>query len=189
LLDKSYLLRQAPKWSINRIGSRHQMPAPVQSWVYEPGSLTRRLRDRYGAAFTVKLVFQYWRRPFHCERELLHLGCSHQALIREVILSANEKPLLLARTVIPRATLKGTQRILSRLGNRPLGEVIFSYPKLQRMEMDYSQLKPLCWTNDIVHRIDIKEPVWGRRTIYRIKESEMLVNEFFLPELINDLHE
>ncbi|HHZ69937.1 MAG TPA: chorismate lyase [Methylococcaceae bacterium] len=189
MLQKSYLLQQAPKWSMNRIGSRHQMPVPVQSWVYEPGSLTQRLRDRYGTAFTVQLVFQQWRRPFRCEQELLHLSCSHQALIREVILSANDKPLLLARTVIPRKTLKGAQRILSRLGNRPLGEVIFSYPKLQRMEMDFSQVDPRGWGNVVADRIGITEPIWGRRTVYRIKKTEMLVNEFFLPELINDFHE
>lgn len=189
MLQKSYLLQHTPKWSMNRIGSRHQIPIPVQSWVYEPGSLTQRLRDCYGSTFTVQLLFQKWRKPFRCEQKLLHLSCSDQALIREVMLSANGKPLLLARTVIPRKTLKGAQRILSRLGNRPLGEVIFSYPKLQRMEMDFSQLEPEGWGYNLTSHLTITEAIWGRRTVYKVNESEMLVNEFFLPELINDIHE
>mgnify|MGYP000277108523 CR=1 FL=1 len=87
-------------------------------------------------------------------------------------------------TIIPIKTLKGAQRNLSRLGNRPLGEVIFSYPKLQRLEMDVSCVKTTCWTEQLREKTRIIEPVWGRRTVYAIKHREMLVNEFFLPNLV-----
>ena len=57
-------------------------------------------------------------------------------LIREVMLHSQGKPLLLARTVIPDETIKVAHRNLAHLGTRPLGEVIFSYPDLERLTMD-----------------------------------------------------
>lgn len=180
----SFLLACEPDWTVNRQGVRHQIPETVQSWIYEAGSLTQRLRDLYGDAFTVEILFHEWQKPFMSERLVLSLPQHQSTLVREVLLSAGDKPLILARTIIPVKTLKGAQRNLSRLGNRPLGEVIFSYPKLQRLEMDVSCVKTSNWTEQLKDKIRINEPVWGRRTVYAIKHREMLVNEFFLPDLV-----
>ncbi|MGJ0429317.1 chorismate--pyruvate lyase family protein [Methylobacter sp.] len=181
MATKSFLFMQEPGWFENRQGTRHCLPEDVQSWTYETGSLTQRLRDYYGSAVAVKVLQQQWSTPFLSERRLLKLPESRYSLIREVLLHADGKPLILARTIIPTRTLKAAKRSLSHLGSRPLGEVIFSYPKLNRLEMDVALTSPAVWTQAAIAEAGITGPVWGRRTVYAIRRRQMLVSEFFLP--------
>jgi len=185
LNSRSFLLKQEPNWLENRQGTRHVLPESVQSWTYEPGSLTQRLRDYYGNAVAVKLLFHRWRPPFLNERRLLQVPGQRWCLTREVLLQAHAKPLILARTIIPEQTIKGLHRDLSHLGTRPLGEVIFSYPKLERQQMDIVATEPNIWTQAAINLAGIHQTVWGRRTVYVIAEHAMLVSEFFLPEVLN----
>ena len=181
---KSILLTNEPAWFSNRMGTRHHIPADTQSWIYEPGSLTQRIRDYYGSTFAVKVLFHQRQKPFFSERRLLKQSNDQYSLIREVLLYANDKPLILARTIIPDKTLKGAQRSLSRLGNRPLGEVIFSYPKLKRLEMEICRVEEKKWSPAITQKYLLDQQVWGRRTVYAIHRRQMLVSEFFLPEIL-----
>jgi chorismate--pyruvate lyase len=185
LVNKSILYSDDPQWVVNHPGVRHRIPTNVQSWIYEPGSLTQRIKDHYGDAFAVKVLFHQWRLPFLSECRLLQQPHNKYCLTREVLLTGDKQPLILARTIIPAQTLKGTQRALSRLGNRPLGEVIFSYPKLQRLEMDIACVEISNWSSTIIDQTRIKGPQWGRRTIYAIQHRQMLVSEFFLPDVLS----
>lgn len=99
----------------------------------------------------------------------------------------NGKPLLLARTIIPDETIKVAHRNLAHLGTRPLGEVIFSYPDLERISMDFTLVSPSHWTTQVQQKANIEQPIWGRRTIYAIQNRPMLVSEFFLPEILGDM--
>jgi chorismate--pyruvate lyase len=185
LNTNSLLFTQPPLWLQSRQGSRHQLPVNIQSWIYESGSLTRRLRSVYGNAVTVSVLLQKWQVPFLSERKRLHLPEHQYSLIREVLLHADGKPLILARTVIPAGTIKIARSNLSQLGTRPLGEVIFSCPKLERLSLDITLIQPPQWTQTIRNRIAINQAIWGRRTIYAIEHQKMLVSEFFLPDLPN----
>jgi chorismate lyase len=100
------------------------------------------------------------------------------------MLHTNGKPLLLARTIIPKETIKVAHRNLAHLGTRPLGEVIFSYPDLERIAMDLTLILPLTWADQAMQKAEINQPIWGRRTIYAIQKRPMLVSEFFLPEIL-----
>ncbi|MDD5578420.1 MAG: chorismate lyase [Methylobacter sp.] len=181
---KSFLFSCEPLWIENRQGIRRTLPESVQSWTYEPGSLTKRLRSYYGSSIAVKILFHQWRTPFLSERRLLKLPENKFSLIREVLLHADGKPLIMARTIIPPKTIKVARNNLSHLGNRPLGEVIFSYPKLERMEMDVTLIHQPTWTQAAIDEAKIHQPVWGRRTVYSIRHGQMLVSEFFLPEVL-----
>lgn len=181
---KSYLFKHEPDWHEHRKGSQHQLPEAVQSWAYEAGSLTQRLRDYYGNTITVNILFHQWRSPYISESRQLHLHQQRFGLVREVMLHSNGKPLLLARTIIPKATIKVAHRNLAHLGTRPLGEVIFSYPDLERITMDLTLVTPAAWTSQAQQRASINQPIWGRRTVYAIQRRPMLVSEFFLPEIL-----
>ena len=182
--NKSFLFNREPLWLENRSGTRHTLPENVQSWTYEPGSLTQRMRDYYGNAVGVKVLLQQWNTPFLSERRLLKLHENRYSLIREVLLHADGKPLILARTIIPANTVKIAKSNLSHLGNRPLGEVIFSYPKLERIEMDVTLIEPQKWSRSICNEVSIDQAIWGRRTVYAIAHRQMLVSEFFLPGVL-----
>jgi chorismate--pyruvate lyase len=177
----SFLLTQDPLWKINHPGVKHTLPLDIQSWVYEKGSLTRRLRQHYGQSVAVEILFHRWRPAFLSECLLLGLPHQQYNLIREVLLHADGKPLILARTILPEKTIKIAKRNLSHLGTRPLGEVIFSYPKLERLELNISCVKENQWALPLTEKIDINHDVWGRRTVYAIQKQQMLVSEFFLP--------
>jgi chorismate--pyruvate lyase len=184
LTSKSFLFNREPLWRENRQGLCHKLPDGVQSWTYESGSLTQRLRSFYGGAVAVKILLQRWHKPFLSERRLLKLPEHQYSLIREVLLYANDKPLILARTIIPAATIKAAKNNLSHLGTRPLGEIIFSYPKLERVTMDITLINPSTWTQSALAEATINQPIWGRRTVYAIAHKQMLVSEFFLPEVL-----
>lgn len=185
-MKKSVLYLAEPDWKTNHPGIHRIIPEKTASWIYEPESITRRLRCLYNNQINVKLLFHQHCLPFLSEGKLLKQQGNHYCLTREVMLSSNNKPLILARTIIPKKTLQGAQRILSRLGNKPLGEVIFSYPKLQRLEMQIAKIEPSHWLPKIKHQVDLNQPVWARRTIYAIKDRQLLVSEFFLPEITNN---
>ncbi len=180
----SFLYQEEPEWFSSRPGIHQNIPLAAQSWIYEPGSLTQRLRSIYGNEISVQILFHTRQKPFLSERRMLDLPHSQYSLIREVRLNIGNTPLILARTIIPTSTLKGARRILSRLGNRPLGEVIFSYPKLHRLEMDIALIEPDHWSDQLSNQVKIDQPIWGRRTVYAIKHKQLLVSEFFLPEIL-----
>ena len=182
---KSYLFRHEPQWHEHRKGAHHCLPENVQSWAYESGSLTQRLRDYYGGEIEVKILFHEWRMPYLSEYRLLKLPLRRYGLTREVLLHTGDKPLLLARTVIPNDTIKAAHRNLAHLGTRPLGEIIFSYPDLERITMDLALIPECAWTAQAGQIANINEPIWGRRTVYAIQNRSMLVSEFFLPEILD----
>ncbi|MDP2902828.1 MAG: chorismate lyase [Methylovulum sp.] len=184
MVIKSVLFNREPVWHENRQGTRHKFPETVQSWLYESGSLTQRLRSCYGNAVAVDVLLQHWFTPFLSERLLLKQAEHRYCLIREVLLHADGKPLILARTIIPTGTIKVARSNLSQLGTRPLGEVIFACPKLERRAMAVTLIKPSLWTPAASAITDTAQPIWGRRTVYAIKHKPMLVSEFFLPEIV-----
>lgn len=182
---KSLLLAQEPNWIVSRPGEHHTIPLSAQSWIYEPGSITQRLRSYYGDAVKVKILLNCRRLPFLSECKRLKLNPGRYTLTREVLLHADGKPLVLARTLIPEKTIKAARRNLAHLGTKPLGEVIFSYPKLAKLEMDFALIAPPFWTPLAVNEAHIEQPLWARRTVYAIRHKPLLVNEFFLPEVLD----
>jgi chorismate lyase len=184
LTTKSFLFNREPVWHEHRRGSHHHLPDNVQSWAYETGSLTQRLRDYYGNTIAVTILFHQWRIPFLSERRQLQLPQHRYGLTREVMLHQQGKPLLLARTIIPEETIKVAHRNLSHLGTRPLGEVIFSYPDLERITMDLTLISPARWMPQAKKTANIDQTIWGRRTVYAIQKRPMLVSEFFLPGIL-----
>lgn len=176
----SFLFTQDPQWKKNRPGIKQTLPANVNSWVNEKNSITKRLRSFYGQAVSVEILFHRWKPAYLSERNLLRLPHQQFNLIREVLLHIDGKPLILARSILPEQTIKIAKRNLSHLGTRPLGEVIFSYPKLERLELNTCCISNNLWTPAILNRIDTTQQIWGRRTVYAIQQQKMLVSEFFM---------
>jgi len=184
LKNKGYLFEREPCWFTSQSGTRRTLPSPIASWLYERKSLTARLRRNCFHCFQVQVLAQSWRRPFAEEAKLLDLSPHRRALVREVRLECNGTPLIAARTVIPSETLYGARRRLSRLGARPLGEVIFSFPRLKRLDLMLTYLETNDWSSSAATDLGIQENVWGRRTLYSIGGPKLVVCEFFLPTVI-----
>jgi len=185
LRNKSRLYDQDPTWFCKQLHSRLDIPANAASWINELGSITQRLRNHYGDSVRVEVLNQHWQRAFISESRLLKVPPAKYILTREVLIYADNTPLVLARTIIPKSTLQSAQQNLSHLGNRPLGEVIFSYPKLKRLALEVAQIEQQDWASSIQAKTSMKEDLWGRRTVYSLHQHPLLVNEFFLPSILN----
>ncbi len=181
---RSYLFTRAPRWHQYDFGAQKQLSDSLQSWLTETGSLTQRLKKQYNNQFRVDVQIQNWAHCFHDETAILNQPQHRYQLIREVILQGGNQPVILARTVIPPETLAFANQKLSRLGTKPLGEVIFAYPDLKILKRQYSALP-----NDVLSSVfreiyPANQPLWGRQTIYLIKNHPLMVSEFFLSPLI-----
>lgn len=164
---------------------RRNLPADLADWLLNSGSLTRRLRQQCRSHFQVRILGQGWSRPIADESRVLGLRLGAWAWIREVQLLGDHQPWVFARTLIPADTLRGRGRRLTRLGSRPLGEVLFADPGVRRGPVEIARIAA-------GHRLhqrafaDCPEPpdlLWGRRSLFWIAERPLLVCEIFLPDL------
>jgi chorismate--pyruvate lyase len=87
---------------------------------------------------------------------------------------------------MPRQTLVGRLRRLADLGTRPLGATLFADPSMRRGPVEVARLMP----DQGLHRLVAgavpecaKQPVWGRRSVFRLSDKPLLVYELFLPEI------
>jgi chorismate--pyruvate lyase len=173
-----------PEWGDWRSQRLRDLPVGLSNWLLESGSLTRKVIQACGqGCFRVRLLHQGWGAPLNSERQLL---CSRRGvvmLMREVELLCEETPWVFARTLIPATSLQRSVRRLTRLGERPLGAVLFSDPKVRRGVTQFARLQarhPLFQTAS-EHLVELPEALWGRRTLFTLSGRPLLVNEVFLP--------
>lgn len=184
--NNSYLFSRPPLWKTQLRGPDAQPPIVLKPWLDETGSLTKRLRRVYGNRLAVSLLFHHWKPAFAEECKVLNIPHHRYQLIREVLLHMGDTPLVLARTVLPEATIRIAHRNLSHLGTRPLGEVIFAYPDLELRQRYFSQADPQIWSLPVQNQFQLPSCTWGRRTLYAIHQQPLLVSEFFLPTMLQD---
>jgi chorismate--pyruvate lyase len=176
-----------PVWRSHAMLMGHEVSAGIAPWLFEQGSLTRRILLHCTKKFRVEVLSQKWQRPML--NEALRLGArpEQHALVREVLLYCGDEPWVFARSVLPRKTLTGPRRFLGKLGNRPLGEILFSDPTIKRDDLEIAEIKKgqrmySCATKCLSNPPDF---VWGRRSIFYMHKKPLLVNEVFLPSILN----
>lgn len=136
------------------------IPKPLQNWLDDNQSLTAKLKAKYDD-FSVNLITQTQKKPHASEAELLG---GESAIIREVELVGKAQILVFARSVIP--ITADTEPLLS-IGTKPLGEILFNDPNITRSTMQITQA----------------DNIWGRRSLFKVGKTQILVSEFFLEAL------
>jgi chorismate--pyruvate lyase len=108
--------------------------------------------------------------------------------VREVELICDGVPWVFARTLIPVRSLTGSTRRLTLLGDRPLGEVLFADPSMERGVTEMAQLLPGHQLfGSATQHLSAAQVVWGRRTLFHLASKPLLVNEIFLPDIPESL--
>lgn len=172
-------------WRLPRTVSQVNRPAPaLWYWLLDPASLTQRLQTVCGE-FRVEVLRSSWLRPTLDELRALNLRPGQRALVREVHLLCDGRPWVFARTVIPRETLAGKYRRLTRLGNRSLGAVLFADNTMRRDQVHVARLTPAhklyaCATSSLTSR---PKHLWGRRSLFYLRERPLLLSEIFLHDM------
>lgn len=175
--------RAEPDWHVASRLHRRDVPEPVLRWLLDPASLTRRIQSACHGVFRVEVLFQGWARPLHNELRKLGMRQGSEGFVREVHLLCDESPWVFARTVIPRTTLTGPRRCLTRLKTRPLGALLFADPTMQRGPVEIARLTPCdkLYPAAIQHLTLRPEMIWGRRSLFTLGGKPLLVSEIFLP--------
>lgn len=173
-------LHLEPRWHSRAQLRRGVVSAPLRDWLLEPGSLTRRLRACCDGQFHVQVLSQKLQRPHRSEAQALRRPAHELALVRQVLLCCDTREWVYARTVIPLPSLRGGLQGLTRLGNRPLGELLFADPGMQRGPIEVSPLRGALPGQSHLHETDSS---WGRRSVFTLWGQPLLVSEFFLPAL------
>jgi len=177
--------RAEPDWHVASRLHRRDVPESVLRWLLDPASLTRRIQSACTGCFRVEVLFQGWARPQLNEVRELDMRAGSAGFVREVHLLCDGVPWVFARSVIPRTTLTGPHRCLTRLKSRPLGAVLFADPSMQRGPVEIARLSPCDKLYSVAIRYLSQRPetIWGRRSLFTLGGKPLLVSEIFLPDI------
>lgn len=175
-------------WTRWHTPQRRLMPGDLASWLTDSGSLTQRLQANNKHDFSVQLLSTHWMKPLPDECLSLDIPLTEMAYQREVRLMDGEEANVYARTVIPLATFQAMKQRFNTLGNRPLGDILFTDPSVKRGAIEISCLKPGQWLYEMAVLAESCRPakLWARRSHFYLSGKILLVNEIFLPPLVKD---
>lgn len=158
---------------------------PYQDWITDPGSLTAAIRA-HSQHFAIRQLRERTGRPLPTEAYLLPAYQYGPAIVREVLLLADERPVVFARSILPHASLHGKWQQLRRMGTRPLGQALFSARGARRTEVVYQKLTPRQALFRQAARAVYEMPpyLWARSSIFDLSSRPILVTEVFLPTIL-----
>lgn len=172
-------------WTHWQVPQRRLMPANISCWLTDVDSLTRRLQSHNQHDFSVQLLGNSWIKPLPDEWRCLNMASRSLAYQREVRLMDGGIANVYARTVVPRATFMAMPSRFNNLGNKSLGELLFTDPFVRRGLIEVACLKPGQWLYEMAVLYETYRPdeLWGRRSYFYLSGNNLLVNEIFLPTL------
>lgn len=158
-------LEQISSWNTYEAIEHKLTNAEIKSWLLEQGPITKRIKSI--AEFRLELIQDELSDATDDEILFLKID-SEEIRIREVILYGNENPMVFARTIIPNTTIEKGLKELGKIGNKPLGDILFE--------------KDIFFKEDIVFATfkDEESLFWGRKIKYTVKDQPFSVMEVFL---------
>lgn len=167
-----------PRWRRVQQFTAAELPAACRRWLLDDDSLTARLIALDAGRFNVLRLDQGWQVPLPSEQALLQVPPRQRALVREVLLRLDERPVVFARSVFPISSLDGELAHLRQLHNRSLGAILFRFPSMQRSPFELARI-----AGDSAYMapwIGQQEDAWARRSCFDIHGKRLLVSEVFL---------
>jgi len=157
-------------------------PAYLHAWLSDPGSLTARILARC-ARFQVHVLGERRAPPFNDERALIGLSARRHAWRREVLLYADDVPVVFAHSVLAPRDLTGPWHMARAIGSRPLGAALFADPCIRRGPLSVARLGPAHPLHRHASRaLGVALPtLWARRSRFTRLGRPLLVTEVFLP--------
>ena len=151
------------------------LPDQLEPWLISQGSLTALLKSRC-QAFRLELVTEHWQAlPDFLQQQWQQA----EGLKRDVILWCDGKACVYAQSWLPESTLEQMQP-LARLGAQPLGEYIFQHASLERGAIEVALLEP----GLLLPVVGRQQQLWARRSIFSVQQQPLLVQEIFLPGVL-----
>ncbi len=165
--------------------TRRSLPPRIRDWLALETSMTARVGEAAGGPVDVEVLRQGAGRLLPDERRFFP-GSVGPATVREVCLSSEGLPLLVARTVLTSRRLQEHPTIRN-LGTRALGSLLFADGSPLWTDRQVARLTSDAPLFRLVRRrhLGVAPAYWARRTLYRLFGEPLLVTEIVLPELIH----
>ena len=158
-------LKQISPWtSIESIESK--VDASVLSWLSESGPITNRIK--LSQKFELELLNDEID-EISKEEELFLNSFSETFRVRRIILLGNNTPVVYAKSVIPSSTIENGLSSLGKIGNAPLGDILFTPGVFTKLEMVCASFLS-----------KEKNVYWGRKIKYSVNSEPISVMEVFL---------
>ena len=173
----------APLW-LSRSELAPLPDASTLDWLFDEGSLTRRLIHLSNDAFSVSPMFEGWQPLRADECTALDLADGSEGWVREVYLRGHGQAWVFARSVASRSALQGDGLHMDELGSRSLGELLFCDQAFTRQAIEVCRY-PRQW----LPNVDQADGLWARRSRFDRGALSVLVAEVFLPGFWQALHD
>lgn len=147
-------------------------------WLFDEGSLTRRLTHLSHDHFSVTPLYEGWQALRADECLALGIAVGAEGWVREVYLRGHGQPWVFARSVASRVALERGGLDLETLGSRSLGELLFCDQAFIRHPIEVCTY-PTAWLPTEMACAGL----WGRRSRFARNGLDLLVAEVFLPTL------
>jgi len=144
----------------------------MQSLLLESGSMTKRLKS-FCPRLKIVILNEGFGIPTVVEAQTLGITINQTCWIREVKLCCDEEVLLHARTVIPNCCHRNAWGKIMRIGNKPLGEILFKMKQLHRSPFQYARMKSPNFSQET------KTVFLSRRSLYWQHKQPLLLTEYF----------
>ena len=158
-------LEQISSWNTYEAIEHELTNTEIKSWLLEQGPITKRIKSI--AEFRLELIQDELSDATDDEILFLKID-SEEIRIREVILYGNEIPIVFARTIIPNTTIEKGLKELGKIGNKPLGDILFEKDIFSKEDIVFESFK------------DKESLFWGRKIKYTVKDQPFSVMEVFL---------
>ena len=158
-------LKQISPWtSIESIESK--VDPSIFSWLSESGPITNRIK--LSQKFELELLNDEID-EISKEEKLFLNSVSETFRVRRVILLGNNTPVVYAKSVIPSSTIENGLSSLGKIGNAPLGDILFTPGVFTKLEMVCASFLS-----------KEKNVYWGRKIKYSVNSEPISVMEVFL---------
>ncbi len=181
---RTFRLMRPDAWRTVPPSAAHARFGTLRAWLTDRGSLTARIVAHF-PRFKLRRIKQDLARPTRDERREISLRHGQRAVVREVLLCDAEHPLVFAHSVAATHDLRKVWRGLSKLGSRPLAEMLFADPAVARLPMEYKKIDARHPLYRRAQKIvgDLPPSLWARRSVFLKAGRPLLVSEVFVAEM------
>ncbi|WP_448565857.1 chorismate--pyruvate lyase family protein [Thalassotalea ganghwensis] len=150
-------------------------------WLLDESSLTARLKA-LSDTFHVEVLGERTE-PCPADEATAEVIEGEMVLVREVLLFCDDRPHVFARSLLPLTSLTGEEQRLATLGNMPLGQVLFSDPRLVRKDIEVACFNEHSEVAKVAshYQLPVSQSMWGRRSTFLLNHKPLTVAEVFLP--------
>lgn len=152
---------------------------PLKHWLLDDKSLTEKL-EGFCHRLSVRVIGQQVA-PVH-DNEVNMMDTDDPLCVREVLLEGDDTPWVFARSLIPARLMENPDSEVARIGNQPLGRLLFNDARFIRGPFEVGQLAPSHLSLPELDSSTRQSDLWARRSVFSFESSRIMVAELFLPD-------